>query len=477
MKKAKIIATIGPASNNEKTLTALAKQGMDVCRLNFSFGTHEEHEETIARIRKVSRDTGKAIAILQDLQGPKIRVGKLSAPVTITEGDTVILSGNKKQQDMFYLPTTYSKIAEDTKKGKSIRLSDGAIELVVTGTDVENKEVHCKVVMGGTIVTGKGINLPYTNISLPSLTAKDKKDALFGAQAGVDYIALSFVRSAKDIDGLHKLLRKNGFDIPVIAKIEKPEALDNLEEILDVAEGVMVARGDLGVEVSFARVPIAQKMILNRANEKGKVTIIATQMLASMVNATLPTRAEATDVANGIIDGADAVMLSNETATGNYPEKAVAAMAEIIMETESALGDETHHNELDVTGESALREAICSAASYLSYTLDERAMAVFTKTGNTARILSKVRPDTNIYVLTFDERLYHRMPLYYNVYPIYIAREDAPSDADETDMTDVFVAALKERKIVKKGDKLICLTGTPSQTAITTDTIRVEIVH
>ena len=473
-KKTKIIATIGPSSESPKMLEALFKAGVDVCRLNFSFGNHDEHLKMIKAIRKASKKVEKPIAILQDLQGPKIRVGKLNSPVTVRKNDMIILSGHSRHVKKNILPTTYAKIANDTETGKTILLADGTISLKVTQTNRKNREVHCRVINGGTILTGKGINLPYTNISLPSLTAKDKKDAIFGSQAGVDYIALSFVRSAKDIINLKKLLKKNAEEIPIIAKIEKPEALDNIEEIIDAADGVMVARGDLAVEISIAHVPVAQKSIIALANKKGKITITATQMLESMIENPVPTRAEASDVANAILDGTDAIMLSGETATGKYPEKVIKIMSQIAEEIESSqIAPKGMREVLDLPEDDAIRNAICAAASYLSYITKEKGFVVFSSSGMTVRILSKFRPQTNIYAASNNEKFCSRMALLHNVYPVLVGGNNLKNAASSV---NALKKELLKKRLVKKGEKIIILTGGHYETPWHTDTIKVRTI-
>lgn len=454
MKNTKIIATIGPASRDQSTIEKMAKAGMNVCRLNFSFGTHDEHLETISIIRKASKKTGIPIAIMQDLQGPKIRVGKLNSPVTVKEGQELILSGNTKHNEEFYIPTTYSQIASDTKKDKKILLADGKIILKVLNTNSSKKEVRCKVIEGGTILTGKGINLPYTNISLPCLTEKDIKDAKFGAKAGIDYMSLSFVRKAKDVEALRKLLKDQGKEnLPIVSKIEKPEAVDNIDAIIDATDAIMIARGDLADEVSFAKVPLIQKKIVAKANKKGKSTIIATEMLGSMVDNQLPTRAEVSDVANGVLDGADLVMLSNETAMGKYPVKAVKMMAQIAEEAESTFEGEDFYRELDLPKIHGQRELLCSAASFMSYDLKNDNIVVFSLTGLTAKILSKFRPEATIFAATYKEEVYHKMAFYNNVYPLLINKKDSIQ----------FIPSMEEKlrkmKLINKGDTLIFLTA------------------
>lgn len=477
MKRAKIIATLGPASNDKKNITKLAKAGVDVFRLNFSFGSYNEHQKVINSIRKVSEELNKSIAILQDLQGPKIRVGKLNAPVTVKKGNKLVLSGNSVHKDAFYIPTTYKQIASDTKAGKTILLADGKIILSVTKTDKRKKEVYCKVVMGGTILTGKGINLPYTNISLPALTPKDKEDAVFGIKAGVDYMGLSFVRHAEDVLKLKRLMKRMNADIPVISKIEKPEGVDNLDQILEVTDGIMVARGDLAVEISFAKVPLVQKEILRKANLKGKLTVVATEMLSSMVDNPRPTRAEASDVANAILDGTDAVMLSNETAMGKFPLKAVAAMKEIVMETEGSLVNEHYHLTLNLPAIHTITQAICESASHLSYFLDEKALAVITHSGRSVKVISKYRPQTPIFAATFNPKVYQQMAFMHNVHPILLDASGLTNKEDNMVYSlEQFEYLLRQKKLVKLGNQLIFITGDISKKGWRVNTIKVKIV-
>jgi pyruvate kinase len=459
MRKAKIIATIGPACEKPAVLARLIKAGLNVCRLNFSFGTHEEHLRKIKNIRDAADAAGKAVAIMQDLQGPKIRMGKLNGPVTVKRGDEIILSGDTEHKSEFRLPTTYRGIASDTEEGKTILVADGKIILHVLKTVPKAREVRCKVVSGGTIITGKGINLPYTKISLPALTEKDAADAIFGIEAGVDIMALSFVRTAEDVLKLRNLMRKKNALIPIVAKLEKPEALDNLEPILDEVEGVMVARGDLADEISFASVPVAQKKIIHAANKKGKVSIIATEMLSSMIESPLPTRAEVSDVANGIIDGADALMLSNETAMGKDPVNAVKTMARIIEETEEFITREHNGQWLDLPETHRLSEAMCSAAAHLSYKLSEKAIALLTNSGLTALVMSKSRPDTQILAATCSRKTYNRMAILHNVRPIFLDKKPSKRDEDVRRAFEMMEQYLLGEKILKKGDRLIVLSG------------------
>jgi len=459
MNKAKLIATVGPTCSDFETLVHLVEEGVSIFRLNFSFGDYEQHEENVNKIRKVAKHCGRAIAILQDLQGPKIRIGKLKNDVTVNEGDEIVLTGQDEHKEEFYLPTTYKSIADDAKAGETILLADGKIIVKVVKTVPEAGEVYCRVTHGGTILTGKGINLPNTDISMPALTEKDVEDAKFGAKVGVDYIALSFVRTAADVEQLRSLLADEGADTPIIAKIEKPEALENLNEILDVVDGIMVARGDLAVEINFAAVPAVQKEIIAKANAKGKLTIVATEMLSSMIDNPRPTRAEASDIANALLDGTDVVMLSNETAMGNYPIEAVRTMSMIIEETEKTLKYEKVVPPLDLPESFEQTRAICAAATYLSYACDEKAFLILSTAGRSAKLLSKHRTESNIYAFTFDEKAYNRMAFYHNVYPVLLDHKTFNENGDLYYSSAQMKKDAKERGFVDDGDLVIMLRG------------------
>lgn len=456
MRKAKIVATIGPATEAPEMLEQVILAGVNVCRLNFSFGTHEEQLARIKNIRAISARLGLPVAILLDLQGPKIRVGKLSAPVTVKRGQIIYLSGKPEQTQKDILPTTYPAIASDCEPGKTILIADGKITLKVKSADPKKDLVECEVIFGGDILTGKGINLPYTKISLPSVTEKDKEDALFGAAAGVDFIGQSFVRSGADVSGLKKLLKDNGYDVPVIAKIEKPEALDDIDSILDVVDGIMVARGDLAVELSYAKVPAAQKMLLHRANQKGRLAITATEMLSSMIKSSTPTRADVSDVANAIWDGTDAVMLSNESAVGDYPVQAVEVMSSIVAETESARGVFRHDfpviENLDLPENvMTANDAVCKSAAFISRDDSRRRIVVYSKTGMTVSLLSKYRPETPILAITNDLKLFNKLAFFHNVMPIF-------SGTDYVVTAMHLPGLLLERGLANPGDEIVCLT-------------------
>ncbi len=472
MKKTRIIATIGPATETPESIRQLIEAGVNCFRLNFSFSELEWHRERIRIIRETSRKIGRPVAILQDLQGPKIRIGTLKQPLEVQKDDVITLSGQEEHRIPEVLPTTYPGIAEATRQGDPILIADGSIQMQVIESYPQKDEVRCKVLNGGTIRTGKGINLPSFRLDMPSMTEKDIEDAVAGAHLGVDYIALSFVRSRRDIEALRELLARHDGDIPIIAKIEKPEAVRNIEEVIDQADGIMIARGDLAVELSLARVPLEQKRILRLANEKGKLTIVATEMLQSMVENPLPTRAEANDVANAILDGVDAVMLSAETSIGRHPVQAVRIMSEIAETVEQSQSEQPRNSELRLPPEDLLRYAMCAAVSNLSYHLDEEAVLVFSDTGNTVRILSKYRPESPIIAITSNERLANRMAFYHNSVPVLLS-ENITGRLDLAKVKD----ELSRRGLIREGNQLIVLSGQQEKTGWQAQTITIEQVE
>ena len=418
-RRAKIICTIGPSCNTESALRELMQLGMDVARLNFSHGAHEEHARVIEILRRAAGDLGKTICILQDLQGPKIRTGKLKGhrPVALKSGDEVTITTREVEGTAEVISTTFKGLPDEVRPGSCILLSDGRIELRVE--NVAGDEIECTVINGGTLGEQQGINLPGAALSIPALTDKDRKDLEFGVEHGVDLVALSFVRSAADVRTARGIIAAHNSDIPVFAKLEKPQALDHLEAILDAADGVMVARGDLGVEMPPEKVPVIQKHVIRRAAEWRKPVIIATQMLESMIENPRPTRAEASDVANAVFDGADAVMLSAETASGKYPKEAVCMMAKIVVEAEANIANFTpprrrrsRRNPLSIS------ESICDSIAHAAEDLQMAAIAVFTETGNTARMLSKFRPKSRVYAFSHIPAVCNRMNLLWGVQPV-----------------------------------------------------------
>src|SRR6202167_4856518 len=417
-RRAKIICTIGPACNSEAAMRDLLRLGMDVARLNFSHGTHEDHAHNIHRLRRAAEREGRTVCILQDLQGPKIRTGPLEQhqPVLLKTGSVVTITPQDIPGTTERISTTFPDLARELSAGARILLSDGLIELRVRG--VRGDDVLCDVLNGGMLGEHKGINLPGIALSIPALTEKDRKDLEFGLKHGVDAVALSFVRFAADVNMVRKIVQERGADTPLIAKLEKPQAIDNLEEILEAVDGIMVARGDLGVEMAPEKIPVIQKHVIRRCSVWRKPVITATQMLESMIENPRPTRAEASDVANAIYDGTDAVMLSGETAAGKYPVETVAMMAKMGLETE--IKEPLPRVERGRQGHVRLSvaETICESMAHAAEDLDISAIAVFTETGTTARQLSKYRPKSPIFGLSSVESVIHRMTLLWGVHPI-----------------------------------------------------------
>ncbi len=424
-RRAKIVATLGPACNEEPVFRQLVRAGLDVARLNFSHGTHAEKLKLIQMVRKVSEEEKKPLCILGDLQGPKIRTGRLKnrLPVHLLAGQRLTITPREVPGTSNLIATTFPTLAENLEPGARILLSDGLIELRVEAVD--GADVHCEIINGGMLGEHKGINLPGIAVRVPSLTAKDEQDLEFAIRSGVDAIAVSFVRTAEDIRLVRQKLTEMGAETWIIAKLEKPQAIEHLESILEAADGVMVARGDLGVEMPPEKVPAIQKHVIRRAGEHRKPVITATQMLESMIENPRPTRAEASDVANAIYDGTDAVMLSAETAAGKYPVEAVKMMAKIVIETESQLLTRPRsfgRLDCDIPAghlRLSIAETICESMAHAAEDLDISAIAVFTETGTTARQLSKYRPKSPIFGLSSVQEAIHRMTLLWGVHPLY----------------------------------------------------------
>lgn len=417
-RRAKIICTIGPSCSTEAQLRELITLGMDVARLNFSHGSHENHARTIECLRRAAAAEGRSVCILQDLQGPKIRTGNLQGhqPIALKTGGQVTITTRDVEGTPELISTIFKGLPREVKAGSRVLLSDGKIELRVR--DVHGENIHCDVLNGGILGEHQGINLPGAALSIPALTEKDRKDLEFGLDHGVDAIALSFVRSATDVIEAKKIIVSRNQDVPVIAKLEKPQAIDRLEGILEVSDGVMVARGDLGVEMPPEKVPVIQKHVIRRASEWRKPVIIATQMLESMIENPRPTRAEASDVANAIFDGTDAVMLSAETASGKYPKEAVCMMAKIVIEAESNMAEFMNPRRRRDHHSLSISETICESVAHAAEDLQMAAIAVFTETGNTARMISKYRPKCKIYAFSHVPGVCNHMNLFWGVHPV-----------------------------------------------------------
>jgi len=451
--KTKIVATIGPASNTRPVLEKMISAGMNVARLNFSHGSYEDHSNNIRLIRSLSREMKQPVAILLDLQGPKIRTGKLEngEPILLKRNGKIKITTKKIAGSAELISTTYDNLIKDVKKGETLLLDDGLIELKVLSKAKDR--LSCQVINGGILKENKGINLPGVKVSAPSLTAKDKKDLNFGIQAGVDYFALSFVRTADDLELIKSIMKKQGADIPVIAKIEKPEAVDNLDEILNIADGVMVARGDLGVELKPEKVPTIQKNIIHQAIKANKPVITATQMLETMCENPVPTRAEASDVANAIYDGTDAVMLSGETASGKYPVQAVAMMSRIAAEAEKSpfISYNRKHGK---DPERMVAHAVAQSAVNILHEVDAKAIAVFSVSGSTAKLVSKHRPSKPAFAFTPSTDIYNRLALIWGVTPLYV-----PRIKDTKRLISAAEERLIEKQFVTADDRIVFITG------------------
>ncbi len=468
MRKAKIVSTLGPASSSERVIEQLIGAGVDVFRLNFSHGTRDEHAENVGRIRHISDGMQRSVAILQDLQGPKIRVGKLAEdPIELEEGSRLTVTTREVPGDAECVSTTYAGLPQDVKPADRILLDDGHIELMVR--EVYRSDVVCEVVVGGLLKSNKGINLPGVQVSAPSLTTKDREDLDLGIELGVDYIALSFVREPDDVREVQHIIERAEKEIPVIAKLERAEAVEHLENILDVADGVMVARGDLGVELSPEDVPVIQKRVISAANRAGVFVITATQMLESMTDHPRPTRAEASDVANAIFDGTDAVMLSGETAIGKYPLQTVQMMARIIEKAEASV--ELAQPIMNLDSSLSFPDAIGQAATAVSTAVAPKAIVAFTQSGSTARLISKRRPSTPIIAFTPSERICRRLCLCWGVEPRQITLIDD---------TDRMVAEVEARLLsegnVRFGDTLVILAGAPITARAETNLLKLHRV-
>jgi pyruvate kinase len=466
--RTKIVATIGPASSSPEIIRQMVQAGMHVARLNFSHGSYDDHARTVAMLRAVQKEMDSPITLLQDLQGPKIRVGQLpDGQIELVVGETLRLVPEAEFDGQSgVIPIDYPHLAQDARVGEQVLLDDGLFELKVV--EVKDTGVLCQVIEGGVLKSRKGVNFPGLILQLPSVTDKDERDLEFGLAQGIDWVSLSFVRRAEDIIVLKDLLARKGYaDVPVIAKIEKPQAIDNLEQIIAVSDGVMVARGDLGVEMSPERVPMLQKRIIRLCNLRGIPAITATQMLDSMIHNPRPTRAEASDVANAIIDGTDAIMLSGESAVGQYPVKSVRMLAKIAEDVEKEVkfpdlpppdNDETH----------ALSEALLAIDKILPL----RLIVTFTSSGYTALLASKERPSVPVVALTPNVKIYHRLNLIWGVIPVLINEqvetfEDLTAQANRT---------LRSRGLAQAGDKILIMAGIPTRHAKGTNFLKIHTV-
>ena len=469
-KKTKIVCTLGPASQSEETLTKLIENGLNVCRFNFSHGSHEEHKERMDIVKKVRDELKKPVAILLDTKGPEIRTGNFADPeVFLEEGSKFIITmadviGNKEM-----CTVSYKGLAEDVVEGDTILIDDGLVGLKVE--NVVGEEIHCVVENSGIVKNHKGVNVPGVKINLPALTPKDISDIEFGITQGIDFIAASFVRKASDVLAIREVLENNNAtDIQIISKIENQEGVDNLDEILQVSDGLMVARGDLGVEIPTEEIPVVQKLMIKKCNEAGKPVITATQMLDSMIRNPRPTRAEVTDVANAIYDGTDAIMLSGETAAGKYPVEAVKVMASISKRIEETLKYEEILRERNLKG-STVTDAISYATCTTAIELNASAIVSSTSSGYTARMVSKFRPKTPIIAATPNERTSRQLSLSWGVYTVMCEQAE-----NTDDLIDNSIEASKNEGYIHEGELVVITTGVPTGVSGTTNLIKVQVI-
>jgi pyruvate kinase len=472
-RRAKIICTLGPATNSYEQIYALAEAGMDVARLNFSHGTYESHQKIYDIIRNVSKDIDHPIGIIQDLQGPKIRVGTFEAgEVTLKEGDELILTTDEIEGTQRKVSVSYKNLYNDVKVGEPILLDDGEIKLIAER--IVKKNIHCRVIYGGVLKAHKGVNLPGSSLQLKAMTEKDEEDLEFGIRLGVDYVALSFVQTPEDVAELRKKIHKLGGDTPIIAKIEKPTAVDNIQGIADLSDGIMIARGDLGVEMNPEEVPPIQKELIRYCNQNAIPVITATQMLDSMVDDPRPTRAEASDVANAVLDGTDAVMLSAETSIGKYPVIAVQTMARIIslIERKGTLRKDLRKTKSAKTYSPPF--AIGCSTYYASELVDASCILCFTQSGSTARIISRFRPNKRIFGLTPSRDTLNRMSLFWGVKGLLV-NEGWKNNIDEA--IQHLLNFLKEKNIIDPGEVVVITAGLPFIKKRNTNMLRIEEVE
>lgn len=455
MRKAKIVCTLGPPTQSRRSLKTLIAKGMNVARLNFSHGDHESHGALIKKIRSIEKTLKKHVAILQDLQGIKIRVGSLEGgKMTLAKGQPVMIRTQANGESKGTIVIDYPWLIDDAKIGDTILLDDGLIQLKVTGNS--SHSLDTTVIEGGILKEHKGVNLPGMEVSAPFFTDKDRNDLEFGIKMGVDYVALSFVRSADDVRQVKSWLEQRGTYIPLIAKIEKEEAIRDIDAILDVVDGIMVARGDLGVEMPLEEIPVIQKMLISKANQARKIVITATQMLESMTRHSRPTRAESTDVANAVLDGTDALMLSAETSAGKYPFDAVEVMDRIISFTEGQLMTRMTRPDVLLAHSSNFPETIAEMASRAAQEMEARYILAFTMTGFTARLISKFRPSTPIIAISPDEKVVRSMSLYRGVLPFQV--KNIRSTDSMIVEADHF---LVNKGLALKGDVIVLVAGHP----------------
>lgn len=471
MRKTKIICTLGPSTKKDGVLRELIMNGMDTARINFSHGTREAHLETINEVKKLREELKIPVAILLDTSGPEIRLGNFAGgKAELENGSLFTLTSEEVEGNAQRASITYKDLPKDVKKGTIILIDDGLIKM--EAEEVNDTDIVCRILNGGTVSDHKGINVPNVNINMPYISEKDRLDILFGIENDVDFIAASFVRSADDILQIRKLFEENNCNnIKIISKIENRQGVDNIDEILKVSDGIMIARGDMGVEIPLQEVPVIQKKIIKKVYNADKIVITATQMLDSMMKNPRPTRAEATDVANAIYDGTSAIMLSGETAAGKYPLESLRMMVRIAQEAEAAIDYKYlfEHHMHKTTGD--VTAAICHATCTTSYDLKAKAIVVVTKSGKSARMISRYRPDCMVISGTTEERVYRQLSMSWGVIPILVE--------EKSDIFELFTHAndvAKEKGLIEKGDLVVLTSGVPLGISGTTNMLKVEIV-
>ena len=471
MRKTKIIATIGPATESKENLQSIINDGVNVCRLNFSHGSHEDHLKVLNNIKEINKENGTHIATLGDLQGPKLRVGKMEENTLLTSGKEITFTDKEciGNADLVYM--NYKNFAKDVKKGEFIRLDDGKLEMQILETNSKDT-VKAKITQGGILKSNKGVNLPNTVISLPSLTKKDLADLEFALEHNIDWIGLSFVRSARDIIELKGLIAAKNKKARVIAKVEKPEAVENIEEIIKHADAIMVARGDLGVEIPMEKVPLVQKMIVEKCIQYSKPVVIATQMMESMIESSTPTRAEVNDVANAVLDGADAVMLSGETSVGKFPNHVIKAMVKILEETGSfRITEEPNEENPEKNQDRFITDSICFNASNLADKTNAKAIVTMTFSGYTAFKISSKRPRADIFVFSGNKELLTKLSLVWGVKTFYY---DKMVSTDHT-IADIHYMLKKEGYLVE-GDLIINTASIPLEESGKTNMLKLSYI-
>ncbi len=472
MRKTKIICTMGPATDKEGVLEKLVEVGLNVARMNFSHGSFEEHGGRLKRIREIEAKTGKPIALLLDTKGPEIRTGDFkNGKVQLEIGQEFILTGREVMGDETITHITYENLYQDVHAGSRILIDDGLIELKVK--KVKGEDIHCEVMNAGPVSNHKGINVPDVHLNLPYLSQKDMADIAWGVENGVDFIAASFVRNAEDVKKLRWFLEeRGGQDINIIAKIENSEGVQNIDEIIEVADAIMIARGDMGVELPPEEVPVIQKMIIRKVNEAGKMVVTATQMLDSMMKNPRPTRAEANDVANAVYDGTGAIMLSGETANGSYPVEALQMMVDIAERTEQDINYKQRFYNREREDAPDITNAICHATCTTAYDLNATSIIAVTKSGHSARMISKYRPDCMIIGAATEQKVCRQLNLSWGVQPVLLDEKSDPFD-----LFEYAISEGKKRKYLHKGDVVVSTCGVPLRRSGTTNMLKVEIVE